>query len=114
VTRNECERQIAEKLAEIREIMLEYSPNTDYLSMCIIKSKNGNDDGEWDCWSMEASNKYYGEDKDFPINLRCHKDIKDEKYWACVSEEDDKEEEKYDAEQGWLLPDGTVFIGNAR
>ena len=114
MTREECERKIAEYCTAIRLTMLEYNPDFDYLDITIGKTinGNGNDTGNWDSYYQRGFNAYWDRDKDFPISFDCYKDIKDDKYWACVSEEEDKEEDAYAAYEGRLLPDGTYFYSN--
>jgi hypothetical protein len=36
MTREECERAILEKAAELAEIVKQYEPDNDYLNLCII------------------------------------------------------------------------------
>lgn len=107
MTREQCEKKIAEYLTAIRLTMLEYNPDFDYLTMSIFKSidGNGNDNGNWDCYNIDA----YNCDKEFPICFCCHKDIKDEKYWKCVTEADDFLTDSIAGYEGHQLADGTFF-----
>lgn len=62
LTRKKAEAQILEHLKAIREIAAEYmGREPDYLAMS-VQSENG---------YMQVNNKYYGDDKDKPI----------ERYW---------------------------------
>ena len=111
MTREECERKIAEYCVAIRLTMQEYDPDFDYLHLSIYKSidGNGNDNGEWDCYSISGNNSYWKENKEHPINFHAFKDIKDDKYWKCVSEEIDRECDEVSAYEGSMLSDGTHF-----
>ena len=108
MTREECERIIADKMAEIVDAYLEYYPEADYLSMCFLKSENGNgnDFGDWDTYKFDAHNAIFKGDEGKRLDVHCHKDIKDAKYWKCNTEESDKTEDDYAREQGTLLPSG--------
>lgn len=110
MTRQECERKIMEYLSAIRLTMLEYHPDNDYLNMTIIMSRNGNDNGDWRCWDISANNDYTRADIEHQINVHGHVDIKDDLYWACVTEKEDREETEAAGYQGNLLPDGTFYV----
>ena len=114
MTREECEKKIAEYCTAIRLTMLEYNPGADYLSITLRKGKNGNDDGDWDTYDVTGNNAYWEEDKERPISFHSFKDIKDEKYWKCVSEQDDREDDEVAAYEGHLLADGSYFYSDGR
>lgn len=59
--RKECEELILKKLKEIYKIYHEYNPQGEYLTLCIMKGRQG--------WSLWANNRYYGEDKNKPIDF---------------------------------------------
>ena len=113
MTREECERKIAEYCAAIRLTIQEYDPDFDYLSITFYKSTNGNDAGDWDCYNVNGNNAYWEKDEDHPINFHSFKNIKDDKYWACVTEEEDRECDEQSAYDGNLLPDGAFFYSEA-
>lgn len=58
MTREQAENRIKELLAEVNEIMVEYSPDDSYLSMCINASGFG---------TMSFNNAYW-ENEDHQIN----------------------------------------------
>lgn len=109
MNRIECEKKIAELCTAIRLTMLEYNPDFTYLDLTIGRSTNGNDNGDWDTFYTRGFNDYWSVSKDFPIHFECWKDIKDEKYWKCVTEQDDRETDEQDGYEGNLLADGTHF-----
>lgn len=102
--RESCERLIAEKLVEIREVYHKYNPGGRYLSLCIQFSENGNgnDNSDWDVWSHSANNACWGQhinnrgvwepegsDYNSPLDFWHYVDIKDEKYYAANADADD-------------------------
>ena len=109
MTREECEKKIEEYCAAIRLTMLEYYPEADYLSITFGKMHNGNDNGDWDMYYCDANNKYWDPDEDHPIHFNTWKDIKDDKYWKCVTEEEDRESDDQWAYDGNMLSDGSLF-----
>ena len=109
MTREECEKKIAEYCSAIRLTMLEYNPNADYLSITFGKTRDGNDNGNWDVYYSNANNIYWDEDKDHPIYINTWKHIKDEKYWKCVTEEEDREADEEMMYDGSMLADGTIL-----
>ena len=109
MTREECEKKIAEYCSAIRLTMLEYNPNADYLSIMFGKSHDGNDNGNWDVYYASGNNSYWDRDKEFPIHFNNWKDIKDETYWNCVTEEEDREAADEWAYDGRMLSDGSVY-----
>ena len=89
--RTECERLLAEKMAEIEEIYHSYNPHGKYLSLSLCRNKDGNDNGEWRVMCITVNNTYWKDDKRKPCNFSMWKPIKDKKYWTVMSEEDDAE-----------------------
>ena len=108
MTREECERIIADKMIEIVDAYLKYNPEGEYLHLSFGRMKNGdgNDNGSWDIYHFDANNSYFKDDTDRPINIDATKHIKDSNYWECVTEEEDREEDEHEREQGTLLPSG--------
>lgn len=108
--RNEAEREIAKHLLKVRDLYHEYNPDGGYLNITFwYNATNANDKGAWDMWTISGNNSYAKEDNTHPINFHAMKDIKDEKYWACITpEEDAEEDEAWSKEHGDdLLDDGT-------
>lgn len=58
MTRNECEKKLAEKLYEIKEIYKEYNPGGDYLRLNITNEY------------ISACNEYYLTDRYKPVDFR--------------------------------------------
>lgn len=110
MNREECEKKIAELAVAMRNTLLEYNPGADYLSIFIGKGTNGNDKGDWDTYYVNGNNAYYEEEEHHPIHFSTWKDIKDEKYWECISKEEDEAEEKDTHFE--RLSDGTYFVHN--
>ena len=94
MTREECEKKIAELAVAMRNTLLEYNPKADYLHIFIGKGTNGNGKGDWDTYYASGNNGYYEEEEHRPIHFNAWKDIKDEKYWECISKEEDEAEER--------------------
>lgn len=61
MTREQAENRIKELLAEVNEIMVEYSPDYSYLSMCIINA---------DGFGAMSFNNAYWENEDHQINAQ--------------------------------------------
>lgn len=92
MTRQEIEGFIIDKLKEIKEEYLKYNPEGKYMNLCINYGENGNDNGDWDCWTFSANNEHYegsGHDHDRPVDVWAYEDVKDEQYYRCNPEEDD-------------------------
>lgn len=49
MNRKECEKAIAEKAAEIAEIVKQYEPDNVYLNLCIINGKVTFNNRYWEC-----------------------------------------------------------------
>lgn len=90
VDRETTEKLILDKLEEIRQIMLAYNPDADYVSAYIAKVSdgNGNDDGDWDCWTLAAYNRYW--EGEPPIDRVGFIDIGGEKWDRCRHEPGDR------------------------
>ena len=116
MTRTECERAMLEKLIEIRNIYKEYNPNGKYLSLAYRIGINGNDDGDWDTERLSILDGVYLDSTDANNQIYCdsQRDIKNEKYWACMSEEDDRESEEYNRENDMIISDGWWWIARKR
>ena len=101
MNRKKCEQYIERKLWEIWDYYRLYNPEGRYLSMTagIYEDGNGNDSGNWDVEYVSANNAYFDDeciDSKRQINMPWSiRDIKDEKYWACMTREEDAEGEKY-------------------
>lgn len=48
MTREECEKAIMTKAAEIAEIVRQYEPDNDYLSLCILHDICSFNNGYWE------------------------------------------------------------------
>lgn len=110
MTRKECEKAILLKLIEIEQIHKEYYPWGDYLSMSIVKTSNGNDKGDWDCMSISVNNEFYSEDAEYPINASAQRDIRGNKYWKCITKEEDQEQQEHCKQHGYTLLNGYWWI----
>ena len=62
MTREECEKKIAELVEQIREVYKEYRGEEGYLSLALFPGE------------VFFNNEYYSADKDFPIEYRVVKD----------------------------------------
>lgn len=62
MTREECEKQIIEKMKEIKDIYKKYNENGDFLSLAIYADK--------ECYTV--NNIYWGKDKNYPIDAAEH------------------------------------------
>ena len=79
------------------------------LSLSALLAVSCHDNGNWDVYYARGNNAYWDRDKEFPIHFNNWKDIKDETYWNCVTEEEDREAADELAYDYRMLSDGSVY-----
>ena len=70
MTRQECEKAIADKMREIVGIYHNYNPDGKYISLCYMK-EDGDETihGNNRYWTAQNTDGVDGEDKDLPIDF---------------------------------------------
>lgn len=83
MTREECEKLLAEKLHEVAEIYLQYNPDGKWLGLSFSADREGRYfsivNTYWDERKDSDGNvlRAKGDDVNHPIDYWCHEDLKD-------------------------------------